>query len=94
MPSNTAGWTWTPFSPSCWRARHAARHHYRSRRAASLREAADTVSDIGMEKHAFQSGIKAMPGLGVLMPSCPALLIAAPPPARKNHRHRRTGPTA
>jgi len=30
---------------------------------AALREAADTVSDIGMEKHAFQSGIKAMPGL-------------------------------
>ena len=28
-----------------------------------LRDAADTVSDIGMEKHAFQSGIKAMPGL-------------------------------
>ena len=29
----------------------------------ALREAADTVSDIGMEKHAFQSGIKAMAGL-------------------------------
>ena len=29
----------------------------------ALREAADTVSEIGMEKHAFQSGIKAMPGL-------------------------------
>lgn len=29
----------------------------------ALCEAADTVSDIGMEKHAFQSGIKAMPGL-------------------------------
>jgi len=29
----------------------------------ALREVADTVSDIGMEKHAFQSGIKAMPGL-------------------------------
>ncbi len=29
----------------------------------ALREAADTVSDIGMEKHAFQGGIKAMPGL-------------------------------
>lgn len=28
-----------------------------------LREVADTVSDIGMEKHAFQGGIKAMPGL-------------------------------
>ncbi|MDE2439468.1 MAG: cob(I)yrinic acid a,c-diamide adenosyltransferase [Betaproteobacteria bacterium] len=29
----------------------------------TLRDTADTVSDIGMEKHAFQSGIKAMPGL-------------------------------
>ena len=29
----------------------------------ALREVADTVSDIGMEKHAFQSGIRAMPGL-------------------------------
>ena len=29
----------------------------------ALREVADTVSDIGMEKHAFPSGIKAMPGL-------------------------------
>ncbi len=28
-----------------------------------MRDAADTVSDIGMEKHAFQAGIKAMPGL-------------------------------
>ena len=29
----------------------------------ALRDAADTVSEIGMEKHAFQAGIKAMPGL-------------------------------
>lgn len=29
----------------------------------ALRQAADTVSDIGDEKHAFQAGIKAMPGL-------------------------------
>ena len=29
----------------------------------ALREAADTVSDIGNEKHAFKAGIKAMPGL-------------------------------
>jgi cob(I)alamin adenosyltransferase len=28
-----------------------------------LRTAADTVTDMGMEKHAFQAGIKAMPGL-------------------------------
>ena len=29
----------------------------------ALRDAADTVSEIGMEKHAFQAGVKAMPGL-------------------------------
>lgn len=29
----------------------------------ALRDVADTVSDIGNEKHAFQSGVKAMPGL-------------------------------
>ncbi|WP_415036056.1 cob(I)yrinic acid a,c-diamide adenosyltransferase [Azonexus sp.] len=29
----------------------------------ALRELADTVSDIGMEKHAFQAGVQAMPGL-------------------------------
>jgi len=29
----------------------------------ALRDSADTVSEIGNEKHAFQSGIKAMPGL-------------------------------
>ncbi len=29
----------------------------------ALREAADTVSEIGNEKHAFSAGIKAMPGL-------------------------------
>ena len=29
----------------------------------ALRQAADTVSDIGNEKHAYQAGIKAMPGL-------------------------------
>lgn len=29
----------------------------------ALRDAADTVSDMSMEKHAFQAGIKAMPGL-------------------------------
>lgn len=31
--------------------------------AAALRAAADTVSDIGNEKHAFAAGVKAMPGL-------------------------------
>jgi len=46
-------------------ARPAMQHVIITGRAApqALREAADTVSDIGMEKHAFQSGIKAMPGL-------------------------------
>lgn len=29
----------------------------------ALRDAADTVSDIGNEKHAFKAGVKAMPGL-------------------------------
>ncbi len=29
----------------------------------ALRDVADTVSDIAMEKHAFQAGVKAMPGL-------------------------------
>ena len=46
-------------------ARPAMQHVIITGRAApqALRDAADTVSDIGMEKHAFQSGIKAMPGL-------------------------------
>lgn len=46
-------------------ARPAMQHVIITGRAApdALREVADTVSDIGMEKHAFQSGIKAMPGL-------------------------------
>jgi len=46
-------------------ARPTMQHVIITGRAApqTLRDAADTVSDIGMEKHAFQSGIKAMPGL-------------------------------
>jgi cob(I)alamin adenosyltransferase len=46
-------------------ARPAMQHVIITGRAApqALRDVADTVSDIGMEKHAFQSGIKAMPGL-------------------------------
>ena len=46
-------------------ARPTMQHVIITGRAApqALRDAADTVSDIGMEKHAFQSGIKAMPGL-------------------------------
>lgn len=46
-------------------ARPAMQHVIITGRAApeGLREAADTVSEIGMEKHAFQAGIAAMPGL-------------------------------
>ncbi|TXG99837.1 MAG: cob(I)yrinic acid a,c-diamide adenosyltransferase [Rhodocyclaceae bacterium] len=46
-------------------ARPTMQHVIITGRAApqALRDAADTVSDIGMEKHAFQSGIQAMPGL-------------------------------
>jgi len=46
-------------------ARPAMQHVIITGRAApqALRDVADTVSDIGMEKHAFQTGIKAMPGL-------------------------------
>ena len=46
-------------------ARPALQHVIITGRGApeALRQAADTVSDIGMEKHAFQAGIKAMPGL-------------------------------
>ena len=45
--------------------RPAMQHVIVTGRAApqGLRDVADTVSDIGMEKHAFQGGIKAMPGL-------------------------------
>ena len=46
-------------------SRPAMQHVIITGRAApeALRTVADTVSDIGMEKHAFQAGIKAMPGL-------------------------------
>ena len=46
-------------------ARPPMQHVIITGRAApqALRDVADTVSDIGMEKHAFQSGIQAMPGL-------------------------------
>jgi cob(I)alamin adenosyltransferase len=45
--------------------RPAMQHVIITGRAApeGLRAAADTVTDMGMEKHAFQAGIKAMPGL-------------------------------
>lgn len=47
------------------RARPPMQHVIITGRGAppALRELADTVSDIGMEKHAFQAGIQAMPGL-------------------------------
>lgn len=46
-------------------ARPAMQHVVITGRGAppSLVEAADTVSEIGMVKHAFQAGVKAMPGL-------------------------------
>ena len=46
-------------------ARPLMQHVIVTGRAApeALREAADTVSDVGNEKHAFKAGIKAMPGL-------------------------------
>ena len=46
-------------------ARPSMQHVIITGRAApqALRDAADTVSDINNEKHAFQAGIKAMPGL-------------------------------
>lgn len=46
-------------------ARPPLQHVIVTGRAApqALRDAADTVSDMAMEKHAFQSGVKAMPGL-------------------------------
>ena len=46
-------------------SRPAMQHVIITGRAApeGLRAAADTVTEMGMEKHAFQAGIKAMPGL-------------------------------
>ena len=46
-------------------SRPAMQHVIITGRAApeGLLAAADTVTDMGMEKHAFQAGIKAMPGL-------------------------------
>lgn len=58
---------WLELAPVIARlqARPSMQHVIITGRAApqALRDAADTVSDIGMEKHAFQAGIKAMPGL-------------------------------
>ena len=58
---------WLDLDPVIERLQHRSpmQHVIITGRAApqALRDAADTVSDIGMEKHAFQAGIKAMPGL-------------------------------
>ncbi|MDD2884772.1 MAG: cob(I)yrinic acid a,c-diamide adenosyltransferase [Dechloromonas sp.] len=59
------GWLDLPSVIAILQARPTMQHVIITGRAApeSLRQAADTVSDIGNEKHAFQRGIKAMPGL-------------------------------
>lgn len=59
------GWLELDAVLSVLRTRPPLQHVIITGRAApqALRDAADTVSDIGMEKHAFQAGIKAMPGL-------------------------------
>jgi len=58
---------WLELAPvlAALRARPPLQHVIITGRAApeALRQAADTVTDMGMEKHAFQAGLKAMPGL-------------------------------
>lgn len=58
---------WLSLDPvlAALRARPTMQHVIITGRAAppELRAAADTVTDMGMEKHAFQAGIQAMPGL-------------------------------
>ena len=58
---------WLDIEPvlAALQARPTLQHVIITGRAApeALRQAADTVTDMGMEKHAFQAGIKAMPGL-------------------------------
>ena len=58
---------WLAIEPvlAALQARPPLQHVIITGRAApeALRAAADTVTDMGMEKHAFQAGIKAMPGL-------------------------------
>ena len=59
------GWLELDAVLSALAARPPAQHVVITGRAApdALRAAADTVSDIGNEKHAFKAGVKAMPGL-------------------------------
>ena len=58
---------WLELAPvlAALQARPTLQHVIITGRAApeALRQAADTVTDMGMEKHAFQAGLKAMPGL-------------------------------
>ena len=59
------GWITIEETLEVLNARPPMQHVIITGRAApkELREAADTVSEIEMEKHAFQAGIAAMPGL-------------------------------
>lgn len=59
------GWLELPEVLATLAARPAMQHVVVTGRAApdALRDAADTVSEIGNEKHAFKAGVKAMPGL-------------------------------
>ncbi|NTV11515.1 MAG: cob(I)yrinic acid a,c-diamide adenosyltransferase [Zoogloea sp.] len=59
------GWLQTEPVLAALRGRPAMQHVIITGRAApqELSDAADTVTDMGMEKHAFQAGIQAMPGL-------------------------------
>lgn len=63
----TLKYGWLTLEPvlAALRSRPLGQHVIITGRAApaGLREAADTVTDMGMEKHAFQAGLKAMPGL-------------------------------
>lgn len=59
------GWLSLDEVLAAFRARPTMQHVIVTGRAAppGLIEAADTVSEIGMVKHAFQAGIQAMPGI-------------------------------
>ncbi|HET6718666.1 MAG TPA: cob(I)yrinic acid a,c-diamide adenosyltransferase, partial [Rhodocyclaceae bacterium] len=59
------GWLALDTVIAALRARPAMQHVILTGRAApaALLEAADTVSEIAMVKHAFQAGVPAMPGL-------------------------------
>ncbi len=59
------GWLDLENALAALRARPLAQHVIVTGRAApeGLRAAADTVTDMFMEKHAFRAGVKAMPGM-------------------------------